>query len=373
MQAAHDTSLQIGDLAYVEFVASGLGNNVRSGHGTQHPVLCSVPAGGVVEIMGGPLAAEGMTWWKVFVRFGCDEKKDVTGWTSEGSAHERWLRPLRPRRVVEEGCRDAPNTRLSIGARAYVRDPAGGNAGNRVRGTPGLSGKRVGSVPAGKTLRVLQGPVCKDGMVWWRVRAEGKHALRGWTSEGKPIEGKPGKGFFLVPVQVGRAHPRPVPPQEGQPTFTREITVEPAEGTTHSFSPDGEVVSLFFSDMEVETPQKPGRPLAKAVTIELPVNSRTKEARVELYILGYIFSNKHAQGGARFLLKGVEKTEVWPKGTDRDIEATVPVKIEVVPSFTTTLTVKVKQLSAQGEAHLAIDMIELVLYPPTEARKQFHG
>ena len=56
---------------------------------------------------------------------------------------------------------------------------------NNVRTNPATSARRIGQIPAGQTLRVLDGPVCADGYTWWRVSYRD---LTGWTAEGSSSE-----------------------------------------------------------------------------------------------------------------------------------------------------------------------------------------
>ena len=64
MEVPYETKLETGDVAYVEFVESGRGNNVRAKPGAGNRRLCTVPVGRVVQIVGGPRVAQGMVWWK---------------------------------------------------------------------------------------------------------------------------------------------------------------------------------------------------------------------------------------------------------------------------------------------------------------------
>lgn len=84
------------------------------------------------------------------------------------------------------GCSGLITPRLVVGERAQVTS---GDA-NNVRTEPGASNPRIGSIPGGGEIRVLDGPVCADGYVWWLVDFEG---LVGWTAEG-------GTTYFIRPL-----------------------------------------------------------------------------------------------------------------------------------------------------------------------------
>jgi hypothetical protein len=93
-------------------------------------------------------------------------------------------------------CPGAPPLRLWVGAMGRV--------------TPGLSnlirddnGRQIGSIPAGGTFEVIDGPTCRDGYAWWKVKYQG---TIGWTAEGKPGD------YWLEPVSSSSSF--------GQPTKT---------------------------------------------------------------------------------------------------------------------------------------------------------
>jgi hypothetical protein len=74
-------------------------------------------------------------------------------------------------------CPDALPPRLLIGATAVVLP----GSPNRLRDAPTLSGAVIGEIPPGEQFFVTDGPVCADGIVWWRVYYAD---LSGWTAEG---------------------------------------------------------------------------------------------------------------------------------------------------------------------------------------------
>lgn len=71
-----------------------------------------------------------------------------------------------------------------------------GDAHN-LRDMPGLSGRRVARMAADDVFRVLDGPRCADGYVWWQVDYAG---LSGWTAEGGPESGDPWLGGLPQPL-----------------------------------------------------------------------------------------------------------------------------------------------------------------------------
>jgi len=58
------------------------------------------------------------------------------------------------------------------------------NENNRLRSSPSLTGNQLGVIRAGHDFRVLDGPVCANGINWWQVRSI-DDGLVGWTAEGQ--------------------------------------------------------------------------------------------------------------------------------------------------------------------------------------------
>lgn len=69
--------------------------------------------------------------------------------------------------------------RLQVGQQGRVTV---GGVPNNVRETPDIGARRVGQIaPGGGAFAVLEGPLCADGYVWYRVRMGD---FEGWTAEG---------------------------------------------------------------------------------------------------------------------------------------------------------------------------------------------
>ncbi|NIM96069.1 MAG: protein kinase [Anaerolineales bacterium] len=88
-----------------------------------------------------------------------------------------------------------PHSRIRVGDWTRVGiDPW---VANRVRDKPGKKiGEIIGHAQPGTVLKVLDGPVCNEEMLWWYVRTE-DGSLKGWTTEGP-------EGSYLDP---GSAYP----------------------------------------------------------------------------------------------------------------------------------------------------------------------
>jgi hypothetical protein len=87
-------------------------------------------------------------------------------------------------------------TRLKVGEQARVTGKPG-DPPNRVRDNPSLSATQIGSLEPGTMVEILEGPVCADGLVWWKVSEDEWYGggVAGWTAEGD------GKEYWLEPQE----------------------------------------------------------------------------------------------------------------------------------------------------------------------------
>ena len=86
-------------------------------------------------------------------------------------------------------CAGAPPTRLSVGLFAYVNpEPP---LPNNLRSKPGENNELIGLIEPGKAMKILEGPQCADGWLWWKVRTL-ETDLTGWTAEGD------GQNYWLI-------------------------------------------------------------------------------------------------------------------------------------------------------------------------------
>ncbi len=119
-----------------------------------------------------------------------------------------------PQAALAQGdCGDlAP--RLSVGGYGWVTFTNG--LPLNVRETPSRTGPRLAQLPEGTGFLALEGPVCADGLAWWRVQAG---LTTGWIAEGADGE------YFVEPLQ---ATPTAVPaPLPTKPPATGEGPLSP--------------------------------------------------------------------------------------------------------------------------------------------------
>jgi hypothetical protein len=149
--------------------------------------------------------------------------------------------------------------------------------------------------------------------------------------------------------------------------------MQPDEDTVAVFSPDGEVVTLLFSNMVVNAFSGDARPRSKSMSIELPVNSGSTAVKIEQLLEGYVWS----YGGARSVLtlqQGKrQRRKVWPRESDEYIRGILRGTVRTTPSLSTTLSIKVEQDSASDDAGLEIDMMEIKLLPSHRAGLESRG
>ena len=87
-------------------------------------------------------------------------------------------------------CINALPERLHVNGFAYLDpDPP---IPNNLRREAGKNHDLIGEIQPGETMKILEGPQCADGWVWWKVRTFGSE-LTGWTAEGNLEE------YWLVP------------------------------------------------------------------------------------------------------------------------------------------------------------------------------
>jgi hypothetical protein len=111
------------------------------------------------------------------------------------SALDSMIESLQMTSVTVQGsasvpCVNALPTRLRIGLFAYVNpDPP---VPNNLRRDAGKSNVLIGEIQPGAGVKILEGPKCADGWVWWKVRTL-EAELTGWTPEGDQ------KNYWLIP------------------------------------------------------------------------------------------------------------------------------------------------------------------------------
>lgn len=187
----NSSPLQLGRYAYISLTPP-LPNRVRAGAGKANAYLGQIQPGAGVKIIGGPLCVDGFSWWLVEAVEG-----DLQGWTATGSNSAQWVLPC-PNPTVP--CKMAPvispatqtivpsstqnnnkdschSETLSIGMLTQVEQD------NLlvVRSEPYV-GSVIGYAGPMSAVRIVDGPACVGGAVWWEVNIPSLN-LTGWATE----------------------------------------------------------------------------------------------------------------------------------------------------------------------------------------------
>jgi len=143
-----------------------------------------LPGGHSLSIVGGPYTCGNRAvWWQIRTENG------NVGWAVEPDAAS----PDFETASVDLYCPGfSPASRLWIGIQARVT-PGTPNKLNSKPERPALhaDSQTIANIPAGAIFRVIGGPVCADGILWWQVNYNG---VTGWTGEGQ------GSDYWVEPV-----------------------------------------------------------------------------------------------------------------------------------------------------------------------------
>jgi hypothetical protein len=117
--------------------------------------ITGLPEGTQMTVIGGPVQADGYTWWNITGTPG-------TGWSAVGE----WLTP-------------APQVGITVSV-TYT-----GGYGLRLRNGAGLSYSVITTLPEGTQMTVFGGPIQADGYTWWAIQGYvGGTLYTGWSAVG---------------------------------------------------------------------------------------------------------------------------------------------------------------------------------------------
>ena len=177
-------------------------------------------------------------------------------------------------------------SRLGINHYGRVTGKAG-DLPNRVRSGPGKADKVIAQIYPQTVVRVVEGPVCADGLVFWKIESAAIDAGSGWTAEGD------GKEYYLEPYEVFAdgfyfselGVSLEVPVEDAAILFE----LEPAFSTNGSLPQFDrpEHISVFAAYYQILSDYRPLIEVYRKSSYE-NLNPETKQAiaRVEQYISG---------------------------------------------------------------------------------------
>lgn len=163
------TVLAVGQQARVTAPA---GLNYRDTPSTSGSLLGQLGTGQLVNIVEGPVVADGFTWWKL------DDRLGNVGWAAEGDAETEWLSP-------QVGAPQPANRAPAVGDRVSVT--MGANGQLTVRSLPGTDAPLITRVNSGAEFTVLAGPQAASGYTWYQIRSD-DGTVEGWAAGGDGAE-----------------------------------------------------------------------------------------------------------------------------------------------------------------------------------------
>lgn len=90
--------------------------------------------------------------------------------------------PIDPAMPATSNCASSYSSPLQPEIYAYISlNPP---LPNRIRSDAGKASSYLGQIEPGRGVKVLEGPVCADGLSWWLVEST-QGGLRGWTADGR--------------------------------------------------------------------------------------------------------------------------------------------------------------------------------------------
>lgn len=149
-------------------VTAPAGLNYRDTPATGGELLGQLGTGQVVDVLEGPVAADGFTWWRV------DDRLGNVGWAAEGDAETEWLSP----RLGEPQPANRPP---EVGDRVTVTMGAGGQL--TIRSLPGTDAPLITRADSGTQFTVLAGPQSASGYTWYQIRSD-DGSVEGWAADG---------------------------------------------------------------------------------------------------------------------------------------------------------------------------------------------
>jgi murein DD-endopeptidase MepM/ murein hydrolase activator NlpD len=157
-------------------------------------VIGQIPPGAPLLILGGPQAADGLTWWQV--RALLLDESTAEGWVAEIDPNgERLIDSTPPVSTETIPMPGYLGRGFTIGSAATVVAAAA-----NLHAVAGLgSGQILATMPRGTKVIVLGGPQSADGIDWMQVEAE---VAAGQTGQGWIAIADPGGARLLAPATV---------------------------------------------------------------------------------------------------------------------------------------------------------------------------
>lgn len=153
-------------------VTAPAGLNFRDTPATAGQLLGQLGTGQLVNVVEGPVEAEGFTWWRL------DDRAGNVGWAADGDGETEWLSP-------QVGEPQPANRPPNVGDRVQVT--MGANGQLTIRSLPGTDAPLVTRVDPGVEFTVLAGPQSAGGYTWYQIRSD-DGTVEGWAADGDGAE-----------------------------------------------------------------------------------------------------------------------------------------------------------------------------------------
>jgi len=234
---------------------------VRGGPGSQYPEVALLPADWRLNLTG--ISDDG-AWYQVVLPDG------TLGWVASAAALARtggnvaalpvapaptdtptWTPTITPTHTLPalptiaptdtpqpvESCPGALPSRLLPGQRGFVRedDPLPVN----VRSGPGTTFPRVSQIPIRSIFDVLEGPVCAQGLAWYRILTHTR--VEGWIAEGDIV-------YFVDPLPPESTPTPTSTPAARPPVQFRRVLAPACELIMQDEFANGETAHDWFVD-----------------------------------------------------------------------------------------------------------------------------
>lgn len=158
------TAITVGQPARV---VAPYGLKLRASASAGAQLVKQLGAGQRINILDGPVSAEGYKWWKI------EDTEGNGGWSAEGDGNNTWISP-------NVGGAQPVDRAPRVNERVIVTMP--GDLQLTIRSLPGTNAPILVRVDSGTEFSVVDGPRVADDFTWFRIRSDDGNTA-GWAAE----------------------------------------------------------------------------------------------------------------------------------------------------------------------------------------------
>lgn len=201
--------------------AQGQTLRLRTAPGLDAASVGRLAGGTQVQVLAGPICADGYTWWQIAAADG------LIGWAAEGQGGIYYLEPVRlPAPSPDPADTSCALVLLPPGAIGEQLRVTHAGAPLEARAHPAADAALRGRWTAGALLTIQAGPLCRGGRWWWRVT--GPDGRTGWIVSGDSLQ---------LYVAVATPTPTPIPTTTPTATSTATATATPSPTSPPTVTP----------------------------------------------------------------------------------------------------------------------------------------